>query len=310
MIISQYVAPISEPVSLQSLKLHLKIDSGTLADNLSEIQSISPGSHAVTVGYVLVGAAVAVISDTAMVMIQSGTNGATGTVDVKIQESDTGAAPWTDWTGGAFTQITTTNDNATFEKEYTGTKAYIRTIAQVLLAACEFGTTIIQYAPTSAEDSLLTTVLAAARQHIENITGRQIMAATWDYSLQHWPHGNSIKLPYGNLQSVSFVKYTDSSGTITTLTAVTDYEVVANGEQCGKIVLPYGCSWPLATLHPENPIVIRYMCGYASAAVVPEMLQVAIKFAAQNMWRHGGDDKAMKELVEMLTYNYRLHDAF
>lgn len=310
MIISQYVAPISECVSLESLKLHLKVDSGTLADNLSEVQSIYPGSHAVTVGYTLVGAAVAVISDTAMVMVQSGTNVATGAVDVKIQESDTGAAPWTDWTGGAFTQITTANDNATYEKEYTGTKAYIRTIAQVLLAACEFGTTIIQYALTSAEDSLLTTVLAAARQHIEHITGRQIMSATWDYSLQHWPHGNSIKLPFGNLQSVTSLKYTDSSGVQTTLVENTDYEVVTNGEQCGKIVLPYGVSWPSATLHPENPIVIRYVCGYASAAMVPEMLQVAIKFAAQNMWRHGGDDKAISNLIENLTYNYRIHDEF
>jgi uncharacterized phiE125 gp8 family phage protein len=304
------VTPTAEPVTLDELKLHLKIDSGTLSDNLAEVQSIAPGSHATTTGYTLVGATVAMTSDTAIVSVQAGTNGATGTVDIKIQESDTGAAPWTDWTGGSFAQITTANDNAMYKKEYTGNKAYIRTVAQVLLAACEFGTTVIQYAPTSAEDALLITILTAARQHVENITGRQLMTAEWDYVLNDWPHNNSIKLPYGNLQSVTFVKWKDTSGMETTLIETTDYIVDTNGDQCGAVVLPFGRIWPTPILYPATPITIRYVCGYASAALVPEILKVAIKFAAQNMWRHGGDDKAMKDLVELLTYNYRLHDEF
>ena len=45
------------------------------------------------------------------------TNGAGGTVDVKLQHSDDGAA-WSDVGSGAFTQVTESNDNAVYEKVY------------------------------------------------------------------------------------------------------------------------------------------------------------------------------------------------
>jgi len=156
----------------------------------------------------------------------------------------------------------------------------------------------------------LTTVLYAARKHIEDITGRQLMPATWDYSIQGWPSRDAIKLPFGNLVSVTSVKWKDEDGTETTLAVTTDYLVETNGEACGRVVLPDGETWPSGTLYPSNPITIRYVCGYTSAANVPSMLKVAIKFAAQNFWQHGGDEKLITELVNRLTYSYRLHDAF
>jgi len=306
-----YLAPTAEPISLASLKEHLKIDSGSIADTLVETLSIGHGSHAVTTGFSLIGASVSVGLDSALVSVHSGTNGTGGTVDVKIQESQDGVT-WTDWTGGAFTAITTANDNAIFKKEYTGSLPYIRTLAQVIGAACEFGTTVSQYSPESDEDATLTAILAAARQQVENITRRQLMTATYDYYLSDWPGGDAIVLPFGNLASVTSVKYTDTDGTETTLAVTTDYTVELNGEQCGRVVLPYQGSWPAATLSPSNPIAIRFVCGYASAALVPETLQVAIKFAAENMWRHGGDNKALMELVRNLTGSgdYKLYDEF
>lgn len=304
---SQYVAPTSYPVNLSELKLHLKIDSGSMSDGFTESQSIAPGLHAVTAGFTLFGAAVAVYGEPARVSVNAGACGSGGTVDIKIQESPTGSSDWVDWTGGTFTAITTANDNAIHEKEYTGSLDYIRTVGQVTAASCEFGTSVVQYESTSDEDTLLTTLLAAATQQIENITRRQLVTATWDYVLEDWPCGDAIVLPFGNLKSVTHVKYTGSDGTETTLAVTTDYTVELNGEQCGRIVLPYQGSWPTATLSPSNPITVRFVCGYTA---VPEMLQVAIKFAAQNMWRHGGDNVALSELVAFLTANYRLYDEF
>ena len=93
----QYAAPAIEPVSLDELKLHLRLDSGSFADNVGETQSIAPGSHAIANDYTThVGAAVEVIGYQAIVLLQCGTNGATGTVDVKVQDSDDNVT-WTDW---------------------------------------------------------------------------------------------------------------------------------------------------------------------------------------------------------------------
>ncbi len=46
-------APVLQPVDLATLKLHLRLDSGSFADNITETQAISPGSHAVSADYTL-----------------------------------------------------------------------------------------------------------------------------------------------------------------------------------------------------------------------------------------------------------------
>ena len=352
-------APTFEPITLASLKLHLRLDSGSFSDNINEPQSIPPGSHAITTTYDHYGTGVDVLGKTAVVYLQSGTNLATGTVNVKIQEADTNtetltldvapATDWaaddiitgqtskttcvcvakvsalvytvknrsgvftlgeiigvtgtavkladqgaanpifsgsvyTDWTGGAFTQVTTSNDNATQEIAYTGTKQYVRTVAKVLLAACEFGTTVVCLTATSIEDDLLNSIITAAREHIEDITRRQIITATWDYFLDNFPDTNYIKLPYGNLQSVSYIKYTDSDGTQTTMTVTTDYLVEQNGEYYGRIVLPYGESWPSFTAYPTQPIVIRYVAGWTTRALVPYKIKAAMLLICANLY--------------------------
>jgi hypothetical protein len=65
------------------------------------------------------------------------------------------------------------NYAATYEKAYTGTKRYIRTIAKVLVANCSFGTSVIRLAPTSVDDDLLTELIAAGRLSVENDTGKK-----------------------------------------------------------------------------------------------------------------------------------------
>lgn len=305
-------APIIEPITLAELKLHLRIDSGSFADNVDETQSIAPGSHVITAGYALVGSSVEALGYTALVSLASGTNAATGTVDVKIQESDDNTA-WTDWTGGAFTQVTTANDNLTYEKAYTGTKRYIRTVAKVLLAACEFGTIIIRLTATSVEDDLLNALIVTAREQVEYLTQRKLLTQTWDYSLDSWPCEDYIRLPYGNLQTVSSVKWKDTDGVETTLAAGTDYLVETNGTQCGRIILPYMKYWPVGILYPSNPITIRFVCGWTTAALIPYRIKAAVKMFASKLYESRGEDilgqtVSENKVIDMLLISARLWD--
>ena len=104
-------------------------------------------------------------------------------------------------------------------------------------------------------------IISAGTDAIEDITSRKLFTQTWKYFIDCFPCDSFIKIPFGNLQSVTHVKYTDSSGTVTTMVVNTDYIVESNGDQCGRIVLPYGVSWPSFTAHPSNPIEIQFVCG-------------------------------------------------
>lgn len=294
--------PSIEPVTLAEAKMHLRLDSETLDGNLTITQCLAYASHAIANDYTThVGTAVDVLGKQAEVLMHHGTNGATGTVDTKIQESDDGIT-WTDWTGGAFTQVTTANDNADYKKAYTGTKQYVRTTSKVLLAACEFGTSILVNAATTAEDALLTAMIQAARERVEDITRRALLTQTWQYVLQSWPAGDYIKLPFGNLQSVSSVKYIDTDGTTTTMTATTDYLVEANGEGIGRIVLPYGESWPGTSLYPSNPITIEFICGWTAAANIPSKIRIALLMILADLWDNR-EAQAVGQFVQVYSEN-------
>jgi len=94
------------------------------------------------------------------------------------------------------------------------------------------------------------------------------------------------------------------------MTAGTDYLVETNGDQCGKIVLPYGGSWPSGTLYPSNPITIRFVCGWTTAALIPKSLKRAVKFAAENAYYHGDRSDILKPVIDNLCWNHRLWGNF
>jgi len=219
-----------------------------------------------------------------VVYLSSGTNLATGTVDVKLQESDDDVT-YTDVTSGAFTQVTTANDNATQEKAYSGIKQYLRVVASVLNAACSFGVNIVTTAPQSVEDDYITSLIKTARRMIELHTNRRLITQTWDLVADQFPTTSNIVVPYPPLQSITSVKYYDVDSTVATFTS-DDYEVDTYSEP-GQIVLGYGNSWPSTTLRTANGIVIEYICGYGDAATdVPDMYKQAIKILAAEMYEH------------------------
>ena len=165
------------------------------------------------------------------------------------------------------------------------------------------------------DDGLISSYIITAREEVEDWTRRTIMTQTWDYYLNQFPAGNAIILPFGNLQTVTHVKYTDSDAAVTTMVVTTDYLVETNGEGHGRIVLPPDTSWPTDVLYSTKPIVIRMVCGWTTQALVPAKIKSAIKILVAQMYEDRGENIVgmtvyENKVVERLLASERLWGSF
>jgi uncharacterized phiE125 gp8 family phage protein len=124
----------------------------------------------------------------------------------------------------------------------------------------------------------------AAQAYVETITGRKLVTQTWKWFLDSWPFGDRFDLPFGQLQSVTHVKYTDTAGTQTTFSA--DYWEASTARDPGVLALSYNQSWPSTTLRVLDPIEIQFICGWTTAADAPYEIQAAILLVATHFYEN------------------------
>lgn len=302
--------PTVEPVSLQEAKLHLRLNSGTFAEDITTTQSIAPGAHVVAAAYSKKGSGVDVSAGAnIMVILEAATCGAGGSVDVKLQESNTDVdGDYVDVTGGAFAQVTEANDNATYEKAYTGTKKYIRAVATIAVATCSFAVTVVVDAPTHADDDLVTRHIKTARVEVENFLNRALITQTWDMYLEGFPGNGEILVPRPPLQSVTHVKYKDTAGVLQTWGTANYIVDTMSDDQQGRIALAYGISWP-STYAEIQAVQIRFVAGYGVAANVPDKFKDAILLKVADLYQNRGDretSRRIDEAVEALLWYDRV----
>lgn len=282
----QLITPPSvEPVTLQEIKEHLRLDSGTIEDNIDVAESIKPGDHGVAADYSLKGAGVEILNYAVLVLLEAGTFGTGGTVDVKLQEANTDQdSEYSDVSGGSFSQVTDSTDETVYEKSYTGSKKYLRVVATVSGATCDFGVSILKRSPLATEDTLVANLITAARKYCEKVQNRAYITQTWDWWMDAWPD-SPFKIPFPPLQSITHVKYygTDDSEN----TWSTDEYMIDTYGQPGRISLKYGKTFPSATLRPANGVVIRFVAGYGNnAADVDENIRLAIKLLVGHLYEN------------------------
>lgn len=266
--------PAIEPVSLAEVKQHLRLDSGTFADEISTTQSIAPGSHAVVPAYGLEGAAVEVLGYNVLVILDAGDCSA-GTVTVKLQHRDAVTDAWEDVSSGSFAAVTAANDNQAYELAYTGGRRYLKPASTVAAGACSFGVSIVLGSTVSTEDTLLSALITTAREYCEGFQNRAYIVQTWELILDNWPYGDSIDIPLPPLQSITSIKYKNSTGIEATL--ATNQYIVDPDSYLGRLVLAYGCTWPNAVLYPAGAIRVRFVAGYGDAATdVPQRVKQAM----------------------------------
>lgn len=120
----------------------------------------------------------------------------------------------------------------------------------------------------STEDALITRLIAAAREELEQQLDRSVAAQTLMLVLDEFPAG-AIRLPRGPVTSISFVKYINNVGTLTTLDSAA--YVLDDNDPEPSVLPAYGLLWPVPRLQ-ANAVQIQYAAGWA-ANVCPSSLK-------------------------------------
>jgi len=114
------------------------------------------------------------------------------------------------------------------------------------------------------DDGYIQGLIIAATSYVEEVLRRKLITQTWKLFMDNWPDGNYFELPYGQLQSVTHIKFTDSDDTVQTTFDEDDEWTSDTDSDPGRVVLKYGEVWPGDTLAAENPIETQFICGYGA----------------------------------------------
>lgn len=171
------------------------------------------------------------------------------------------------------------------------------------------------------ENSVIAGMIRDGREFIENHTQRQLMSASWTWTLDAFPsldaNGHptdriafdpelSLYLPIVPASSVTSISYVDGDGASQTL-ATTVYGV-DTGREPARVYLKYDQEWP-ETRDIANAVTIIFVAGYASALLVPESLKTRIKEFVHHSYAmrgaSGGDFNGAMERIRQALTPYR-----
>jgi len=108
-----------------------------------------------------------------------------------------------------------------------------------------------------AEDALITTLIGAARLHVEGVTGKALLAQSWRIVLDAWPETGWVKLPVMPLIAVSAITTLDDNGAGHALDLGS---VFADGE---RLIVPRAIA-DMPPLQERQGIEIDYLAGFGS----------------------------------------------
>ena len=151
---------------------------------------------------------------------------------------------------------------------------------------------------SAEDDALIGSLISAARQAAETLTGRQFVTARWKLVLDSFPGpslmgvpaglpfslpGHAILLPKCPVQSVFAIRYLDMSGTTQTMSRV-DYAADTACEPA-RVTPVFGSAWPVS-LPQIGAVALVFAAGYGDAASVPAGIKSWIKLRVGSLYAH------------------------
>ncbi len=141
---------------------------------------------------------------------------------------------------------------------------------------------------STAEDTLITSMITSATEVAEQLTGRAIMPQTWELTLDSFDDGIVLTRP--PVRSITSITYVDTAGATQTLSASL-YRLRADDFGAATVTPVYGQSWP-ETLDDTDTVTVRFVCGYASEDSVPQPIKSWILLQVGSMFENRESESA------------------
>lgn len=168
------------------------------------------------------------------------------------------------------------------------------------------------------DDGLIAGYILAARNYLEEISGRAFLTQTWDATFDgDWPwlydidthrHSRLIQLLKSPVQSVTSVTYVDSTGATQTLAS--NQYVVDTASLIGNIYPAYGVTWPSVRCQ-RAAIIVRFVAGWTNN--FPDSLRHALLLLVGHWYENresvviGQTPSELPMSVASLVAPYRVH---
>lgn len=157
---------------------------------------------------------------------------------------------------------------------------------------------------TSEQDTYLGNLIKSARLWAEDFLRYQIVSATWDKFYDSFPaSGLNIWIQKSPVTSITYIKYFDSNGDETTWSS--DYWTADFNSMPCRIYPKYGYIYPTPQAI-ANSVWVRFVAGYASASVVPEIVKQAILMKAGTLYENPTDEVTGTQVNKLFLTAERL----
>lgn len=136
---------------------------------------------------------------------------------------------------------------------------------------------------STSEDALVTTLIAAARLHVEGTTGRALVRQGWRAVLDAWPAERVVRLPVAPLLELTEIRVFDEQDDEHVI-SLGQFQV-ETGVAPARVLLP-GTIGGMPALRERLGIEIDYFAGFGEAADVPRDLKQALLALVAHWFEH------------------------
>lgn len=167
---------------------------------------------------------------------------------------------------------------------------YILDLVTAPVGSIVDGTEMAEYLRRDSPEELrlIQQNLAGATDYVQQVSGKQLLTATYDVSWCRFPGCNGeLVLPRLPASSVTSVSYVDQNGTTQVLSA-SSYTVNNGSDHVSAYVIPaHNANWPSTRGH-DRDVTVRFVCGFGTKQQVPDTYKIQVCMLAAHWFENRG----------------------